>query len=88
MLQAWQFLMKSTKYSGRDFPRQHALRKVASTQSKVLAHIGGPNSLAARAVRLLLNHGPTGEYRTKIFPYENSICNWCCEVQMRTHILF
>ena len=88
MLEAWQHLMKSTKYSGRDFPRQRSLRKVSSTQSKVLKHVGGLNSLAARAARLLLNHGPTGEYRARFFPYESTICNWCREVQTRTHILF
>ena len=88
MLEAWQSLMKSTKYSGHDFPRQRYLRKVASTHSRVLTQAGGQNSLAARIARLLLNHGPTGEYRKKFFPFENTTCNWCREVQSRTHILF
>ncbi|ETW81315.1 hypothetical protein HETIRDRAFT_426780 [Heterobasidion irregulare TC 32-1] len=58
MLAAWQTLMQSTKYSGRDFPRQRAFQKVASTKSKVLRQVGQHNTLAARTVRLILNHGP------------------------------
>ncbi|ETW75604.1 hypothetical protein HETIRDRAFT_426112 [Heterobasidion irregulare TC 32-1] len=88
LLASWQLLMTSTKYSGRDFPRQRAFRKVSSTKSQLLLMVGGSNSLAARAARLILNHGPTGEYRTKFFPYETTTCNWCRETQTRTHILF
>lgn len=87
MLGNWQIEMRSTKFSGKDFPHQRLLRKVSSTKSRLL-RVDKQNSLAARAVRMILNHAPTGEYRSKFFPFESTTCNWCNELQTRKHILF
>ena len=40
------------------------------------------------ACRLILNHAPTGEYRARFFPYEETTCNWCNTTQTRPHIIF
>ena len=83
MLGNWQTEMRSTKFSGKDFPRHRPLRKVSSTKSRLLLRVD-----AARAVRMILNHAPMGECRSKFFPFESTTCSWCNELQTRKHILF
>ncbi|KAA1468252.1 hypothetical protein DENSPDRAFT_833494 [Dentipellis sp. KUC8613] len=84
----WQALAHKMSYCGHGFLANHRLRKVS--------HIGGGPSLTltgtdtpltARFARAVLDHAPTGEYRTRFFPNENPLCNWCPPIQSRRHIL-
>ncbi|KAF8625265.1 hypothetical protein AX15_005475 [Amanita polypyramis BW_CC] len=44
-------------------------------------------TLMSRLTRLVTNHAPTGEYRRRFFPNENTDCNFDQKYQSRTHIL-
>ena len=53
-----------------------------------LKHFGHSNSLCARALRVITNHAPIGEYRLRFFPREDFSCP--CRlypIESRNHIL-
>ncbi|TFY68863.1 hypothetical protein EVG20_g3393 [Dentipellis fragilis] len=84
----WQLLAHQMSYCGHGFLANHRLRKVSHIGGgPTLTLTGTDTSLTARFARAVLDHAPTGEYRTRFFPNENPLCNWCPPIQSRRHIL-
>ncbi|KAA1468960.1 hypothetical protein DENSPDRAFT_550229 [Dentipellis sp. KUC8613] len=84
----WQAMAQQRAYSGHGFLANAQLRKVSHIGGgPSLSLTGTDTSLTARFARAVLNHAPTGEYRTRFFPNENPLCNWCPPIQTRRHIL-
>ncbi|TFY80339.1 hypothetical protein EWM64_g3673 [Hericium alpestre] len=74
---------------GQGFFPNPRLKRVSHTHGGglTLTMVGDDSRLAARYVRTVLNHAPTGEYRTRFFPHEEHDCPDCHVLQMRRHIL-
>jgi hypothetical protein len=92
MLQAWQNMINHHPgYLGHSFMRHPKITKVTHIRPKfVTAAISAKSNLHASTIaRVILNHVPTGEFRTRFFPHLSTTCNWCPGVlQTRSHVLY
>jgi ribonuclease HI len=88
-LAEWQKLAKDPAYRGRQhlYGRRPPVPSDRLTRSSLLAQTGHSSTTTARMMRATLNHAPTGEFRRRFFPREETDCAICSVFQSRRHIL-
>lgn len=73
---------------GHGFFPNAKLRKASHTRGgPLLSVVGISNTITARISRLIVNHAPIGEYRSRFFPTKPSNCPRCGVLETRHHIL-
>ena len=85
-LREWRTLASKPSHRGHHF----LLEKVTPSTHKggqFMKSFGNNLSIASRAARAILNHAPTGEYRSRFFPHMDQNCPECGAYQDREHIL-
>ncbi|TFY81421.1 hypothetical protein EWM64_g2600 [Hericium alpestre] len=74
----WQRLAHLLSHIRHQFIPNARLRRVSHINGGPFMNAFSDNSaFAARMARTILNHAPTGEFRSRFFPYECANCNWC-----------
>ena len=93
MLDEWSRLFRQTGYHGRQFLLLTRNGKLIQPNhikgGPWLKDMGQSNAHTARMTRALLNHAPTGEYRARFHPSEETGCK--CNpfiLESRRHILY
>ncbi|KZV76335.1 hypothetical protein PENSPDRAFT_569981, partial [Peniophora sp. CONT] len=90
----WRRRAKDPNYRGHQFLTgrgQINLSDRLKTRNTLLDLAGGSSTTMARLTRAMLNHAPTGEYRTRFHPREPRFCDCALFsdiIQTRKHILF
>jgi ribonuclease HI len=88
-LSDWRTLAQAKTYRGRHYlyGKKPPIPTDRITGTSLLARTGHSSVLTARMARAILSHAPTGEFRRRFFPREESQCPTCGVLQSRRHIL-
>lgn len=84
---AWSEQCRNPAYRGHNFLYGRKLPRPSTRRGGPFLRRFKENDITARAARAILNHAPTGEFRTRFFPDEPTSCNDCQVYQTRAHIL-